>query len=125
MTQAIRRAIGLGNARATHAIAIASLVLTGFGCNDDAATGPHVDHVNLPEHMTWKVLSVQPYAGLQEVELVRTNWPNAENGTLAFALTKEGLEPGTAVCLDHIREIDTLWAHPMPQGGCAELAKTQ
>jgi hypothetical protein len=125
MTHAIGRVIGYGNTRARQLIVVASLALAAAGCNRDAATGPHVDHINLPEHQTWKVLSVQPYTGLEEVELVRTDWPTPENGSLAFALTKEGLEPGTPVCLDHIREIDALWAHPMPpQGGCAALVKT-
>lgn len=124
MTHIIGRATRYGNARARRVIVVASLALAGAGCNRDTATGPHVDHINLPEHQTWKVVSVQPYAGLEEVELVRTDWPTAENGSLAFALTKEGLEPGAPVCLDHIREIDALWAHPMPQDGCAALAKT-
>lgn len=125
MTQVIRRVVGHGNARARRALVIASLAAVGIGCNRDAAPGPHVDHISLPKHKMWKVLSVQPYSGLEEVELVRTDWPTPENGSLAFALTKEGLEPGAQVCLDHIREIDTLWAHPMPQGGCEALGKIQ
>ena len=125
MTNATGRAMAYGNVRARRVIVVLSLALVGAGCNRDAGSSPRVDHITLPEHQEWKVLSVQPYVGLEEVELVRTNWPTPENGSLAFALTKEGLEPGAAVCLDHIREIDTLWAHPMPQGGCAELAKTQ
>ena len=125
MTHAMGRVVGHGKMRARWVVVAAALASIGAGCNRDAATGPHVDHINLPEHQTWKVLSVQPYSGLEEVELVRTDWPTPENGSLAFALTKEGLEAGTPVCLDHIREIDALWAHPMPQGGCAELAKTQ
>jgi hypothetical protein len=112
MTHAIRRAI-----------VIASLAMAGIGCNREAAP-PHVDHIQLPQHKQWKVLSVQPYSGLEEVELVRTDWPTPETGSIALALTKEGLKPGEQVCLDHIREVDALWAHPMPQGGCEALAKT-
>ena len=85
------------------------------------AGSPHVDHVTLPPHKTWKVVSVQPYEGLAEVELVKVDWPTADDPRLAFALTKEGLEVGDAICLDHVREIDTLWAHPVPDGGCAAL----
>jgi len=124
MMHAMGRVVGYGCARGRRIIVAAALVLAGAGCNRDAATSPHVDHINLPEHQTWKVLSVQPYTGLEEVELVRTDWPTPENGSLAFALTKEGLEAGSPVCLDHIREIDALWAHPMPQGGCSALNET-
>lgn len=85
------------------------------------AGGPHVDHVTLPPHKAWKVVSVQPYEGLAEVELVKVDWPTADDPRLAFALTKEGLEVGDTICLDHVREIDTLWAHPVPEGGCAAL----
>jgi len=85
-----------------------------------ATTGtPHVDHVKLPIHKEWHVVSVQPYEGLEEVELVKFDWPTRQDGRLAFALTREGLEVGDRICLDHISEIDTFWAHPMPQDGCA------
>ncbi len=82
------------------------------------ATHPHVDHVTLPLHKTWQVVSVVPYEGLEEVELVRFDWPTPEDARSAFALTKEGLEVGDQICLDHVREIDTYWAHPVPEGGC-------
>jgi len=105
---------------------VAAIVLAGAvaGCAQDAA-GPHVDHVTLPPHKTWRVVSVQPYEGLSEVELVKVDWPTADDPRLAFALTKEGLEVGDAICLDHVREIDTLWAHPVPDGGCAALGATR
>lgn len=92
------------------------------GCRaDDSATNapaPHVEHVTLPAHKVWKVISVQPYAGLEEVELVRVDWPTAQDPRMAFALTKEDLKSGDPICLDHVVEIDTLWAHPVPDGGC-------
>jgi hypothetical protein len=79
--------------------------------------------VTLPAHKTWTVVSVQPYEGLEDVELVRVDWPTADAPTMAFALTREQLGVGDAICLDHVREIDTLWAHPVPDGGCAALDK--
>jgi hypothetical protein len=75
--------------------------------------------VNLPSHQVWTVVSVQPYEGLEEVELVKVNWPTADNPRTAFALTREDLKTGDPICLDHVDEIDTLWAHPVPDGGCA------
>lgn len=88
---------------------------------DGRAAPPHVDHVTLPTHRTWRVVSVQPYEGLAEVELVRFDWPTADEPSIAFALTKEGLSVGDPICLDHVREIDTYWAHPVPEGGCEAL----
>jgi hypothetical protein len=82
---------------------------------------PHVDHVTLPTHRTWRVVSVQPYEGLPEVELVKFDWPTSDDPSIAFALTKEGLSVGDPICLDHVREIDTYWAHPVPAGGCEAL----
>jgi hypothetical protein len=86
-------------------------------------TRPHVDHVTLPPHKTWTVVSVQPYEGLEDVELVTVDWPTADAPTMAFALTREGLDVGDGICLDHVQEIDTLWAHPVPTGGCAALGQ--
>lgn len=95
------------------------LVTAALGCaRTDADTTPHVDHVTLSPHRVWKVISVQRYKGLEEVELVRVDWPTATEASLAFALTREGLDAGDPICLDHIVEIDTLWAHPVPEGGC-------
>jgi len=84
---------------------------------------PHVEHVNLPTHRAWKIVSVQPYEGLEEVELVRFDWPTATAPTVAFALTRESLAVGDPICLDHVQEIDTFWAHPVPAGGCEALGK--
>jgi hypothetical protein len=69
-------------------------------------------------------VSVQPYEELQEVELVRVDWPTAESPHMAFTLSREGLKAGDAICLDHVREIDTFWAHPVPQGDCEVLSKS-
>lgn len=80
---------------------------------------PHIDHVTLPTHRTWQVVSVDPYEGLEEIELVKFDWPTSEDAHLAFALSKEQLKVGDQVCLDHVREIDTFWAHPVPADGCA------
>lgn len=91
----------------------------------DRAAVPHVDHVTLPTHRTWRVVSVQPYEGLSEVELVKFDWPTADSPSMAFALTKEGLSVGDAICLDHVREIDTYWAHPVPDGGCEAFGKAR
>ncbi len=92
-----------------------------FGADSGAPT-PHVDHVTLSPHKEWRVISVQPYAGLEEVELVKVDWPTPEDPRIAFALTKEQLGEGDPVCLDHVAEIDTLWAHPVPAGGCSARA---
>lgn len=91
------------------------------GCNrqtDTAAQRPHVQPVSLSPHKVWRVISVQPYEGLEEVELVKVDWPTAQEPTMGFALTREDLKAGDPICLDHIVEIDTLWAHPVPDGGC-------
>lgn len=84
---------------------------------------PHIDHVTLPLHKHWQVISVVPYEGLEEVELIKFNWPTQEDPHLAFSLSREGLKVGDEICLDHVREIDTFWAHPVPQGGCEAHAK--
>lgn len=106
-------------------LALALVLGSGAGaaCSDAGSTSarPHVEHVQLPAHRTWKVVSVQPYEGLEEVELVRFDWPTASEPSIAFALTKENLSVGDPVCLDHVQEIDTYWAHPVPDGGCAAL----
>jgi hypothetical protein len=104
---------------------IAAIVLGAAGaCSTPTPSArPHVDHVTLPAHKTWAVVSVQPYEGLEDVELVKVNWPTADAPTTAFALTREGLDVGDAICLDHVQEIDTLWAHPVPAGGCAALGQ--
>lgn len=104
---------------------IAALALgTAGACSTPPATArPHVDHVTLPPHREWTVVSVQPYEGLEDVELVKVDWPTADAPTMAFALTREGLDVGDAICLDHVQEIDTLWAHPVPAGGCAALGQ--
>jgi hypothetical protein len=101
------------------AVVAAALVAVGCDSRQAADQAPHVQHVNLSPHKVWKVISVQPYAGLEEVELVRVDWPTAQDPRLAFALTREDLQPGDPICLDHIVEIDTLWAHPVPDGGCS------
>lgn len=109
---------------------IAAALLAGAGsvavpgCSRPAGSTatPHVEHMVLPAHKVWRVISVQPYEGLEEVELVKVDWPTEENPRLAFALTREDLKAGDPVCLDHILEIDTLWAHPVPQGGCEARA---
>jgi hypothetical protein len=105
-------------------LAAAALALTAAACNRPApgdAEPPHVEHMTLPAHKVWTVVSVKPYEGLEEVELVAVDWPTAQAPTYAFALTREGLGAGDAVCLDHIREIDTFWAHPRPEAGCEAL----
>lgn len=84
-----------------------------------ASSSSHIDHVALPAHRTWQIVSVQPYEGLEEIELVKFDWPTPDDAHLAFALSKEGLKIGDQICLDHVREIDTFWAHPVPAGGCA------
>jgi hypothetical protein len=108
----------------TRLLGVALLALLA-ACGGDpgqlVSSTPHVDHVNLPTHKTWRVISVQPYEGLEDVELVRVDWPTAQDPRMAFALTKEGLEAGDAICLDHVQEIDTFWAHPVPEGGCGAL----
>lgn len=129
MTRRIGPAVVKSGRRALGGVLVAMVTgVAAMGCGgSDPATAPqpHVDHLKLPPHKTWKVVSVQPYAGLEEVELVRVDWPTAQAGTYAFALTREGLEAGAAVCLDHIHEIDTFWAHPMPSDGCDALGKSQ
>ena len=116
--------------KTTRLTAIALVLLAGAslvgasGCRrsgeGDAANSrpPHVEHVTLPSHKVWRVISVQAYEGLEEVELVKVDWPTAQDPRMAFALTKEELKAGDPICLDHIFEIDTLWAHPVPEGGC-------
>jgi hypothetical protein len=99
-----------------------ALALVTAACNRSAAP-PHVEHMTLPPHKVWTVVSVKPYEGLEEIELVAVDWPTREAPTFAFALTREGLGAGDAVCLDHIREIDTFWAHPKPEAGCEALDK--
>ena len=89
----------------------------------DTSARPHVEHVALPSHRPWKIVSVQPYEGLEEVELVKFDWPTSTAPSVAFALTRENLSVGDPVCLDHVQEIDTFWAHPVPAGGCANLGK--
>jgi hypothetical protein len=106
-------------ARAAARCVALGIVAGSAGCDrPDTDATPHVDHVTLSPHRVWKVISVQRYRGLEEVELVRVDWPTPAEASLAFALTREGLEPGDPICLDHIVEIDTLWAHPVPEGGC-------
>lgn len=106
--------------------AIATLAVAAAAChqppNPPREGRLHVDHVTLPPHKTWRVVSVQPYEELQDVELVRVDWPSAKSPHMTFTLSREGLKAGDAVCLDHIREIDTFWAHPVPAGGCQALA---
>lgn len=100
-------------------LATVAAAATGVGCGTAPGDAqPHVQHVTLSPHKVWRVISVQPYAGLEEVELVRVDWPTAQDPRLAFALTREDLKAGDPICLDHIVEIDTLWAHPVPEGGC-------
>ena len=101
------------------ALAAAPVLALSAACDRESADAPpHVQHVTLSPHKVWRVISVQPYQGLEEVELVRVDWPTAQDPRLAFALTREDLKPGDPICLDHIVEIDTLWAHPVPDGGC-------
>lgn len=100
--------------------------LFGAACAQDTLGGgatPHVEHVTLPTHKVWRVTAVAPYEGLDEVELVRFDWPTADDAHAAFALTKEGLAVGDPICLDHVEEIDTFWAHPVPAGGCEAHGK--
>jgi len=102
------------------AVLVASALVAA--CGDRGTTArPHVEHVNLPVHKAWKIVSVQPYEGLEEVELVKIDWPNPNEPSVAFALTRENLAVGDPVCLDHVQEIDTFWAHPVPAGGCQAL----
>lgn len=116
-------------ARASRgALALAIVVAAAglAGCQAQPQPHPqdgrlHVDHVTLPPHKAWRVISVQPYEELQEVELVRVDWPTADRPHMAFTLSREGLKAGDAICLDHIREIETFWAHPVPPGGCEAL----
>ena len=100
---------------------VALPLASAAGCGADSGA-PHVDHVTLSPHKEWRVMSVQPYEGLEEVELVKVDWPTPEDGRIAFALTKEQLKDGDPICLDHVAEIDTLWAHPVPEGGCSARA---
>lgn len=103
-----------------------SLGALGAACAQDTPGGaapPHVEHVTLPTHRTWRVTSVAPYEGLEEVELVRFDWPTVDDQHSAFALSREGLKVGDPICLDHVAEIDTFWAHPVPAGGCEALGK--
>jgi len=103
------------------ACAVGLALVVSPGCNrssETAAQPPHVEHMVLPPHKVWRVISVQPYEGLEEVELVKVDWPTDRDPRLAFALTRENLKAGDPICLDHIFEIDTLWAHPVPEGGC-------
>lgn len=105
-------------------IAAVAGVIAGACSSGQAGSGrPHVDHVTLPAHKIWKVVSVQPYEGLEEVELVKFDWPTRADPHAAFALSKEGLKTGDPICLDHVQEIDTFWAHPVPQGGCQAMRK--
>jgi hypothetical protein len=100
--------------------------LLSAACAGDSSAGaarPHVEHVTLPTHKTWRVTSVVPYEGLEEVELVKFDWPMPDDPHAAFALSKEGLKVGDPICLDHVQEIDTFWAHPVPAGGCEALGK--
>ncbi len=114
--------ISPAQARGRWLVAAVIVLAAVSGCRQDRDTTPAVHHVNLSPHREWKVVSVQPYAGLEEVELVRVDWPTAQDARLAFALTREDLKTGDPVCLDHITEIDTLWAHPVPDGGCEARA---
>ena len=98
-----------------------ALLAAACGAGGDTSARPHVEHVNLPTHRPWKIVSVQAYEGLEEVELVKFDWPTASAPSVAFALTRENLAVGDPVCLDHVQEIDTFWAHPVPSGGCATL----
>lgn len=113
--------------RAAAAFLLTAAVLTlatacgGSPTAESTASAPHVDHVTLPAHRVWRVISVQPYEGLEDVELVRVDWPTARDPRMAFALTREGLAAGDPICLDHVQEIDTYWAHPVPEGGCQAL----
>lgn len=95
--------------------------LTACRGGDVQTVAPHVEHVRLPTHKAWRVVSVQPYEGLSEVELVRFDWPTVDTPSIAFALTREGLTVNDPICLDHVTEIDTFWAHPVPAGGCEAL----
>lgn len=106
------------------ALAAGTAILTAAACNPSTPSAerpPHVEHITLPTHKVWRVVSVQPYEGLEEVELVKVDWPNAQQPTAAFALTREGLTAGDGVCLDHVLEIDAFWAHPRPEAGCEAI----
>lgn len=110
------------NRRVATALGGWLLLAVTSACSGGApGSRPHVDHVTLPPHKAWSVISVQPYEGLPDVELVTIDWPTRDNPRVAFTLTKEGLKPGDPVCLDHVAEIDSFWAHPVPEGGCAAL----
>lgn len=119
-------AVTTHNARPSVYAIVALVALIGvlggvavFNAGRAGASSPHIDHVTLPAHRTWQIVSVQPYEGLEEIELVKFDWPTPEDAHLAFALSREGLKVGDQICLDHVREIDTFWAHPVPAGGCA------
>ncbi len=65
---------------------------------------------------------IRQLCGHHAIELVKFDWPTKDDAHLAFALTSEGLKVGAAICLDHVTEVDTFWAHPMPAAGdCAAL----
>lgn len=110
-------------ARAAGIIGCAA-TLAACGSATTVPARPHVEHVNLPTHQVWRVVSVQPYEGLEDVELVKVSWPTEQDGRMALALTREGLRPSDPICLDHIGEIDVLWAHPVPPGGCTARDQT-
>lgn len=116
MSTRIRRTMPLATLLLVAATGLAVIPACSRSAGTDAQ--PHVEHMVLPPHKVWRVISVQPYEGLEEVELVKVDWPTPDNPRLAFALTREELKAGDPICLDHILEIDTLWAHPVPQGGC-------
>jgi hypothetical protein len=112
-----------GGILAPALVAVGLVINPGESDSTQADGHPHVDHVTLPLHKTWQVVSVAPYEGLEEVELVKFDWPTPQDPRSAFALTKEGLTVGDQICLDHVREIDTYWAHPVPEGGCEARAQ--
>jgi len=100
-------------------------VVGASACSRGSASNtPHVDHVTLPAHRTWRVVSVLSYEGLEGVALVRFYWPTRDNPSVAFTLTREGLQPGDPICLDHVQDINTYWAHPVPNGGCEALGRS-
>lgn len=112
--------------RATASLTVLAAILVAAGCSGGlggSSDAPHVDHVNLPSHKVWRVVSVHAYSGLEEVELVKVDWPTPDQPRTAFALTREGLQTGDPICLDHVVEIDALWAHPVPENGCAALPR--
>ncbi len=114
-----------GGVAAPLLVALGLVINPGDSDSTKAGAHPHVDHVTLPTHKSWQVVSVTPYEGLEDVELVRFDWPTPQDPQSAFALTKEGLEVGDRICLDHVREIDTYWAHPVPAGGCETRAENR